>query len=430
MTKKAIKHGVASISLGLTLCFIIANWNAAHTSANSSSSSDLLSETPSRTPTATVPDTNALLGQPDFNSLMHIAAHQGGGPPQGDKPVEQTAKNIKVLNGMPSSKLFPVMNFFSDSLGVRCTYCHVQEGEKLDFASDAKPEKETAREMIKMTQAVNKESFGGNNAITCFTCHRGQTRVVGLPPFPLPSRESMAAEAPKRDEAALPTAEQVFDKYIQAIGGKAAFDKLKTRVWKGTYFTSNGVNMPYEIDQAAPDKLLTTLTTPKQGVFITGYNGTTGWMQNARGTRAFSESDLPSLKRLNAFFGGINLKDQYTKARVVAKDKLGDREVYIMRAVNLEGDNERLYFDTQTGLLLRSIAVERTNIVPIPEQIDFSDYRDVDGVKLPFTIQVYNIDPSAGATRKFTEIKHNVPLDAARFNMPPADKPKPGAAKP
>jgi hypothetical protein len=424
MTKNAIKHTVASISLGLTLCFIIANWSAAHTSASAGLTLTNVA------PTTTVADAQTPAGQPDLNALLHVAAHQQGGPPHGEKTVEQTRKNIKVLNGLPDSKLIPVMNFFGDSLGVRCTYCHVQNGDRLDFASDAKPEKETAREMVRMVQAVNKESFGGNPAITCYTCHRGQTGVVGLPPFPLPTRESMKGEAPKRDETGLPTAEQVFDKYTQAIGGKAAFDKLKTRVWKGTYVNAGGVSMPYEVQQAAPNKFLATLTTPKTGVFTTGYNGTNGWTQNARGTRAFSEADLPSLKRLTAFFGGITLKDQYTKARVVGKDKIGDREVYLMRAVNLEGNNERLYFDTQSGLLLRSISVERTNIVPIPEQVDFDDYREVDGVKLPFTIRVYNIDPSAGATRKFTEIRHNVPVDDAKFNMPPADKPKPEAAKP
>jgi photosynthetic reaction center cytochrome c subunit len=422
MTKNAIKHCVASVALGLTLCFIIANWNAARTSASNG-----LAET-NAAPHATIEDPANLLDQLDQGPLMHIAAHQAGGA-QGDKPVEQTAKNIKVLNGLPSSKLFPVMNFFGDSLGVRCSYCHVQNGDKWDFASDAKEEKETAREMIKMVQTVNKESFSGNTAITCYTCHRGQARVIGLPPFPLPSRESMTAEAPKHDESGLPTADQLFDKYIQAIGGKPAFDKLKTRVWKGTFINAAGQNLPFEIQQESPDKFLSMLTTPKQGVFLTGYNGTNGWSQNSRGTRVFSGTDVAQFKRLTAFFGGINLKEQYTKMRVVGKDKIGDREAYIMRAVNLEGNNERLYFDTQSGLLLRSIAVEKTNIVPIPEQIDFEDYRDVDGVKLPFTIKVYNIDASAGATRKFTEVKHNVPLDDAKFNTPPADKPKPEGVK-
>lgn len=425
MTKKVTTHVIGSIVLGLAFGFFIANWSIARTSAKVDEMAAAPSAIEGDKAQTKLSRTETGLG------LMLAAAHQAGG--QEDKPVEQTAKNIKVLNGLPSSKLFPVMNFFSDSLGVRCAYCHVQLGpEKIDFVSDTKPEKETAREMIKMVLAVNKDNFNNNPAITCYTCHRGQARVVGLPPFPLPSRESFAAPPAEHNASTLPTPDQLFDKYLQAIGGKAAFDKLKTRVWKGTFITGNGISMPYEVRQAAPDKFLSILTTPKQGVFETGYNGTSGWMQNARGTRSFGASDLGQFKRLSSFFGGVNLKEQYTKPRVVGTDKIGDREAYVMRAVSVTGNNERLYFDTQTGLLLRVLSVERTMLVPIPEQIDFSDYREVDGVKLPFTIQVYNIDPSNGATRKFTEVKHNVPVDDARFNQPPApvDKPKTGGAQP
>jgi hypothetical protein len=406
MTKKAIKHAVLGLSLGLTLTFLLVNWTSAHTAsaednhAHSSASSDLNTE--------------------ELFSLLT----QGGA--QEEKPVEQTAKNIKVLNGLPSSRLFPVMNFFSASLGVRCSYCHVSNGDKLDFASDAKEEKETARQMITMVKAVNKDNFSGNLAVTCYTCHRGQAHASGMPPFPIPPRESFLAEPPKRDVAGLPTADQVFDKYMQAIGGKTAFDKLKTRVWKGTIVNSSG-SFPFQIEQSLPDKFLATMTTPKQGLVMTGYNGTAGWTQGPRGVHAFGPADLAQFRGILPFFVGINLKEQYTKTRVVGKDKVNDHEAYLVRAVNAAGNNVRLYFDTQTGLLLRSITVERTNIVPIPEQVDFDDYREVDGVKLPFTIQVYNIDPSAGATRKFTEIKHNVSLDDARFNMPAAQAPAAGA---
>jgi hypothetical protein len=337
---------------------------------------------------------------------------------QNDKPVEQTRKNIQVLKGLPESKLFPTMNFISDSLGVRCTYCHVYNGgDNWVWESDDKPEKKTAREMMRMTLAINKDSFSGNQGVTCYSCHRGQTQVAGLPPFPLPPRESYAAAAPTRD-AGLPTADQVFDKYIQAIGGKEAFDKLRTRVWKGAYITSNGTSLPYEVQQSSPNKFLSTLTTPQQGVFLTVFNGTSGWQQNARGVNEFSGSDLAQLKSFAGFFGGFNLKEQYSKMSVVRKEKVGDQEAYLVRAESVDGDRERLYFDTQTGLLLRRLRIEKTMILPIPEQTNFDDYREVDGVKLPFTIQVYNIDPFFNATRKFTEVKHNVPVDDANFNAP------------
>jgi hypothetical protein len=352
------------------------------------------------------------------SSIYNLLSPRNLAQQQGDKPVEQTRKNIQVLKGLPDSRLFPVMNFIGDSLGVRCTYCHVYNGgDKWEWESDAKPEKQTAREMMRMTLAINKDSFSGNQGVTCYSCHRGQTHVVGMPPFPLPPRESFLEDAPKPDTG-LPTADQVFDKYIQAIGGKSAFDKLKTRVWKGTYITSNGTSLPYEIQQAAPNKFLSTLTTPKQGVFLTAFNGVSGWQQNLRGVHELSGSDLAQLKNFAGFFGGVNIKEQFTNLRVVRKEKVGEREAYLVRAVSVDGNNERLYFDTQTGLLLRRIVVEKTMILPIPEQTDFEDYREVDGLKLPFTIQVYNIDSAYTATRKFTEVKHNVPVDDAKFNMP------------
>ena len=83
---------------------------------------------------------------------------------------------------------------------------------------------------------------------------------------------------------------------------------------------------------------------------------------------------------------------------------------------------EKLYFDTQTGLLLRILSITQTLLAPIPEQMDFEDYRDVDGIKLPFTIRQSFVDPWVGWTRKYTEIKHNVPVDDAKFNPPPPEQ--------
>src|SRR6266542_602749 len=113
---------------------------------------------------------------------------------QTEKTVEQVQKNIKVLNGLPESQLIPVMNLMGASLGVRCSYCHVNKDNKWDFVADEKPEKQTAREMIKMVLAINKTSFRGNTEVGCFTCHRGQTGPVGIPILPLPESTQAAGE--------------------------------------------------------------------------------------------------------------------------------------------------------------------------------------------------------------------------------------------
>src|SRR5215207_586956 len=115
-----------------------------------------------------------------FALRERVAVTQGA--PQGDKPVEQTRKNIQVLKGLPESQLFPEMNFIAASLGVQCGFCHVNKGRDPQtgqtnwvWESDEKPEKKTAREMMRMVLAVSKGDYGiSRGQVTCYTCHRGQ----------------------------------------------------------------------------------------------------------------------------------------------------------------------------------------------------------------------------------------------------------------
>jgi hypothetical protein len=135
---------------------------------------------------------------------------------------------------------------------------------------------------------------------------------------------------------------------------------------------------------------------------------------------------LADLRAANNLFALIKLKEQFTRARVTGKDKVGDREVYVVSGTATDGKRQRLYFDVETGLLLRRITYTPTMIGVIPEQVDFEDYRDVDGVKFPFTARSAAIEVGNPVqTRKFAEIKLNVPIDESKFNMPPAPKPSP-----
>jgi hypothetical protein len=119
-------------------------------------------------------------------------------------------------------------------------------------------------------------------------------------------------------------------------------------------------------------------------------------------------------------FRNIKLKEQFTRLRFGGRDKVGDREAYVLNAGTADNRRERLYFDAENGLLLRRVTFTQTIIGVIPEQIDFEDYRDVEGVKLPFAIRVSSVDPGNPiSTRKFDEIKLNAPIDDSKFNMPP-----------
>jgi photosynthetic reaction center cytochrome c subunit len=340
-----------------------------------------------------------------------------------EKTVEQTKKNIKVLNGLPDSQLIPVMNFMSASLGVRCIYCHVNKDGKWDFVSDEKPEKNTAREMIKMVLVVNKDTFKGNTEVSCFTCHHGQTHPASVPALPIPEaapRPAAAETKPGELKPAVPTADQILAKYTEALGGSAAIDKLKTRSMKGEWLTSNGLTWGYEVYQSGPDKIYVVLTTPKQGVFERGFNGSAGWEKSTHGLRALEGQELAVLRRYPDLFKDIKLKEQFSRLTFGGKDKINDREVYVLRGVATDNRRERLYFDAETGLLVRRVSSTPTMIGAIPEQIDFQDYKSVDGLMVPFTIRISSVDPNISSTRRFTEVKLNVPVDETKFNKPPA----------
>lgn len=349
---------------------------------------------------------------------------------QGDKPVEQTRKNSQVLKGLPDSQLFTVMNFIRTSLGVSCAYCHVNSGgDKWEWEKDDKPTKVIARQMMRMQFAINqgnKDIFGTTGGVTCYTCHRGQTKPAIMPILPQPPPAGGPAGEAKAETVPLPTVDQVLDKYVQGLGGEAAFKKLNTRVMKGAQITFDGTNIPLETYQAAPNKLITILTTPRQGVMMSGYNGTTAWSKNARGQREMSGAQLALMKRAADFYVDIKPSETFPNLTVAGREKIGDHEAVVLNSKVSDTRTEKLYFDAQTGLLLRILAITQTLLAPIPEQTDFEDYREVDGIKLPFTIRQSFVDPWVGWTRKYTEIKHNVVVDDAKFNMPPA--PSPAAA--
>ncbi|HSS22145.1 MAG TPA: c-type cytochrome [Pyrinomonadaceae bacterium] len=357
------------------------------------------------------------------------------GPAQGaapqaapaEKTVEQVQKNIQVLNGLPASQLIPVMNYMGSSLGVKCTFCHVNKDGKWDFVSDDKPEKGSAREMIKMVQGLNKASFKGNPAVGCFTCHRGSehpARVPNLPiAMPTPFAETELATTATKETP--PTADQILAKYVEALGGSAAIEKIKTRTMKGSLLVSNGATWSYEAYQTAPDKLYMVLNTPKMGVIQRGFDGQMGWELTQGGFHELHNQALFNLRRYTDLYKDLKLQGQFTRISYGGKEKLDGKDVYVLRGLGVDGKGERLYFDVQSGLLVRRVSSTPTMVGVIPEQVDFSDYRSVDGLKLPFVTTVTSIDSFFNSTRTLTEIKLNVPVDETKFKAPPPPPPMP-----
>ena len=343
-----------------------------------------------------------------------------------DQPVERTRKNIQVLKGLPESQLFPLMNFVATSLGVHCDYCHVKNPGKNArgddnwvWESDDKPKKLVGRRMMTMVLDINRTNFNTETSVTCFTCHRGSTVPGRLPTLP-PHR-------PVPTEVVLPTAEQILAKYFAAVGGKEAAAKFKTTVMKGTIEFENrseaeGRNVQIEITLKEPDKYLITWSSPQgfMGITAAAINGEAGWARTTTGLRKLSGRELEAARRPVPLYGVIKVTEPPGQMKVLGMEKIGNRETYIVALAVDPDTTTRFFFDTQTGLLLRKLTTTRTMLAPLPGQVDFEDYRDVDGVKLPFTIRISDTAPFTTGTRRFNEIRHNVPVDDKVFDPPAA----------
>ena len=213
------------------------------------------------------------------------------------------------------------------------------------------------------------------------------------------------------------TAEQVWDKYVQAVGGKDAIAKLKNQVVKGSFDMGNGRMMDLEITTEA-GKIHSLLKSQQAGELAGAFNGTSGWTKSARGQGEMNRNDVVNAKALLENLDVIKLSEPYPKLTLSGrKTKIGDREAFVMRG-SRDGKSLTLYFDAETGLLLRKSEAASTIIGSIPEQVDYEDYRDLDGVKLPMTIRTYSVIGANSGTRKLTEVKHNVSLDNALFSAP------------
>lgn len=347
--------------------------------------------------------------------------------------VEQARKNIQVIKGLPDAELVNLMNFVASSLGVRCEHCHVTAGKdpqtgftKWIWESDDKPEKTTARRMMRMVMSINASNKADfrDNAVTCFTCHRGQLRPVGLPPMPLAKsgHEADPNEASTTIRAPVPSVEQILARYVEAVGGSAAA-ATKTMVMKGKREASQNRIWPTEITWSDADKFKLVTTTP-QNLVTQIVNGENGWALAGPNLRTLGPKDIADNKRSwTELFGVIKVKD-LTGFRSGGATKIDNRDVYVIEKTT-DAKTERYYFDAQSGLLMRKNTIESTVLLPLPDQIDFLDYRDVDGVKVPFTIRYSGIDTFNSWTRTFTEIKRNVTLDDSVFAKPVVAEKKP-----
>jgi hypothetical protein len=354
-----------------------------------------------------------------FDSLWPSALAQGRAA---DAPQmsDTVFKNVQMLKGIPVDEFMDTMGMFSAALGYDCSSCHSKDiSSNRDAFAVATPLIQRARGMIAMTSNLNRMYFGGQPRVSCFTCHRGNYRPDAVPNLAL--QYGTLIEDPNAMEI-IPsregTVDQIFDKYIRAVGGPQRAAALTSFTATGTYagFNTGGGDVPIEIFARAPDQRATVVRMP-DGEAVKTYDGRSAWA--AEGWRP-----LPLLPLTGGNLAGARLdavaqfpsaiRPAFAQWRL-SSTILDDEPVDILQGSNPGELPVNFYFD-EDGLLVRTVRWNRTAVGIVPTQVDYSDYKEVAGVKLPFRTIVTWTDGQNTTTLK--EIRPNVAIDAARFARP------------
>ena len=336
-------------------------------------------------------------------------------------PMAETVfKNVQVLKGIPVDEFMDTMGMFSASLGYDCVSCHSDQiyTDRNAFAIPTAAI-QRARQMIVMMNTINRNFFAGQPRVSCFSCHRAQYRPEIVPSLALQYGEAMEDPSSMRifpDPRG--SVDQVFDKYLQALGGAQRLGAITSLVARGTYegFNTGGNQFPVEIYLRAPNQR-TQIVRTLDGNAVKTFDGRSAWA--AEGWRPLpllpltgGNLDAARLEALVAFPAAI--RPAFSQWQV-AGTLIDGKPVQILQGMNEGQLPVNFYFDA-SGLLMRTLRWSRTAAGTVPMQMDFSDYRDVAGVKMPFRIVATWTDGQN--TFAFSEVQPNVPIDPGRFARP------------
>lgn len=363
--------------------------------------------------------------------LLSVAVVRGQQAGTSEKPLmaEQVFKNVQVLRGIPVSEFMGTMGFLAASLSLNCTDCHVSESSSswARYADDT-PLKQMTRRMIVMVNTINRANFGAVRTVTCYTCHRGSQRPkhtpslaeqYGAPPPDDPDQIEIVSDMPGQM-----TAEDILGTYIQALGGAQRLAALTSIVAKGTYagYDTDFAEEPVEIYAKTPDRRATIIDmAPPLADRIAVYNGRAGW--NAGTDRPvpvlpLTDRELDSVRLdVTMLFFPLNIKQAIVKWNAGSREiTIGDQEMQVIEGTTATGSRVKLYFDKSSGLLTRLVRYTDTVLGLNPEHIEYSDYRDVSGAKIPFQWTV--TWTNGQSTTKLLNVEANVPVDDSRFARP------------
>jgi outer membrane lipoprotein-sorting protein len=256
--------------------------------------------------------------------------------------------------------------------------------------------------------------------VTCWSCHRGSDHPKITPDLATLYNRPDELEDVIPAAPGAPSADQILDKYIQALGGAQRLSALASFLAKGTSagYGPEGSPRPIEIYAKAPNQRATIIHT-QNGDSVTVYDGRAGWIKaplRPVPIMAVSGSALEGLRLDAELAFPARIKEVLSKWRVGFAATINDREAQVLQGTTPGGSLATLYFDAESGLLVRLVRYADSVVGRTPTQIDYSDYREVAGVKLPFRLTVNWLDGKENF--ELTEIQPNVSIDAAVFARP------------
>ena len=342
-------------------------------------------------------------------------------------------KSVVVLKGIPVDEFMDTMGFFSASLNFNCTDCHGDDAVDnwANFAKDT-PRKTMARKMVLMVNQINSLQFGSKREVTCYTCHRGDQR-----PKITPNLAEQYSNSDNQDANELeligrpvvqgtPSADKIFDKYLLALGGAQRVAALTSFVAKGTYsgYDSDNQKVPVDIYAKAPAQM-TVIVHTALGDSARVFDGQAGWIASPDRPvplLPLTGGDVTGAKIDATLVFPADIKKLFPQWQV-AEATIDKKDVWMLEGVAPGQLPLKLYFDQTTGLLVRALRLIDTVVGFNPTQLDFSDYRLVSGVKLPFHRVTTWTDNQT--TVDLVRVQSNVAVDAAKFSQPaPAKPPK------
>jgi photosynthetic reaction center cytochrome c subunit len=363
-----------------------------------------------------------------FSSFDHEGAAFAQAPPKGALPgqkSEQAFKNVTVLKGIPVDEFMGTMGLFAAALSFCCKDCHTGAGTSDPKWEADPPRKVIARRMIQMVGTINQQNFNGRQVVTCWTCHRGSPNPAMTPPIDTIYGDAVFAPTDILPTASTttggtPPADQILDKYIQALGGADALSKLTSYTAKGTSHLFGEVKEDRaEIFAKAPN-MLTTVVHQDEGDVARTFDGRSeAWVMlplTVVGQYPLNGSMLEGAKldAQLAFPGG--LRQFFTSWKVSYPTVVGGKPVYVVQGTGANGFVATFYFDKQTGLLTRMVRYATSTVGRVPTQIDYSDYRRVNGVMMAYKWTYGWISGQEEYT--LTDVQPNVAVDNAKFGKP------------